>query len=64
MNKTVAIIGAGPGGLATGVLLKKAGVDDFVILEKNAGVGGTWYRNRYPGSPATSPRRCTSSRSS
>ena len=48
-SKRVAIIGAGPGGLCTGVLLKKAGIDDFVILEKNAGVGGTWYRNRYPG---------------
>jgi cation diffusion facilitator CzcD-associated flavoprotein CzcO len=45
----VAIVGAGPGGLATGVLLKKAGFEDFVILEKNAGVGGTWFRNRYPG---------------
>jgi cation diffusion facilitator CzcD-associated flavoprotein CzcO len=45
----VAVIGAGPGGLATGVLLKRAGFEDFVILEKNAGVGGTWYRNRYPG---------------
>ncbi len=45
----VAIVGAGPGGLCTGVLLKRAGFEDFVILEKNAGVGGTWYRNRYPG---------------
>ena len=45
----VAIIGAGAGGIATGVLLKQAGFEDFVILEKNAGVGGTWYRNRYPG---------------
>ena len=45
----VAIVGAGAGGLSTGVLLKKAGFEDFVILEKNPGVGGTWYRNRYPG---------------
>ena len=45
----VAIIGAGPGGLCMGVLLKRAGLDDFVILERNAGVGGTWYHNRYPG---------------
>ncbi|MBW2389617.1 MAG: NAD(P)/FAD-dependent oxidoreductase [Deltaproteobacteria bacterium] len=45
----IAIIGAGAGGLATGVLLKRAGFQDFVILERNAGVGGTWYRNRYPG---------------
>ena len=26
-----------------------AGFDDFVILEKASGVGGTWYHNRYPG---------------
>jgi cation diffusion facilitator CzcD-associated flavoprotein CzcO len=45
----VAIIGAGPGGLATGILLARAGFEDFVILERNPGVGGTWYRNRYPG---------------
>jgi cation diffusion facilitator CzcD-associated flavoprotein CzcO len=45
----VAIVGAGPGGLCTGVFLKLAGFEDFVILEKNGGVGGTWYRNRYPG---------------
>jgi len=45
----VAVVGAGPGGLAMGALLKKAGFEDFVILEKNPGVGGTWYRNRYPG---------------
>jgi len=45
----VAIVGAGAGGLSTGVLLKEAGFEDFVILEKNAGVGGTWYRTRYPG---------------
>ena len=45
----IAVVGAGPGGLCTGVLLKRAGFEDFVILEKNAGVGGTWYRNRYPG---------------
>lgn len=45
----IAVIGAGPGGLATGILLSKAGFGDFVLLEKNPGVGGTWYRNRYPG---------------
>jgi cation diffusion facilitator CzcD-associated flavoprotein CzcO len=31
------------------VFLKQAGFEDFVILEKNAGVGGTWYRTSYPG---------------
>jgi len=45
----IAIIGAGPGGLCMGIRLAQAGFDDFEILEKASGVGGTWYHNRYPG---------------
>ena len=45
----VVIIGAGPGGICAGIRLKQAGIDDFVILEQAAGVGGTWWHNRYPG---------------
>ena len=44
----VAIVGAGMSGLVAGRRLQQAGVP-FVILEKNADVGGTWYENRYPG---------------
>jgi cation diffusion facilitator CzcD-associated flavoprotein CzcO len=45
----IAIIGAGPGGLCMAIKLRQAGFDDFVLLEKGDGVGGTWYHNRYPG---------------
>jgi cation diffusion facilitator CzcD-associated flavoprotein CzcO len=45
----IAIIGAGPGGLCMAIRLQQAGFDDFVLLEKGGGVGGTWYHNRYPG---------------
>ena len=45
----IAIIGAGPGGLCMGKRLLDEGFDDFVLLEKSDGVGGTWNRNRYPG---------------
>jgi len=45
----IAIIGAGPGGVCMGIKLKQAGLDDFVILERSDGVGGTWRSNRYPG---------------
>jgi len=31
------------------IRLKQSGFDDFVLLEKGDGVGGTWYHNRYPG---------------
>jgi cation diffusion facilitator CzcD-associated flavoprotein CzcO len=43
------VIGAGFGGIAAGVKLKRAGIDSFTIVEKSAGVGGTWWDNRYPG---------------
>ncbi|MEN8162281.1 MAG: NAD(P)/FAD-dependent oxidoreductase, partial [Myxococcota bacterium] len=29
--------------------LQQAGFENFVILEKASGLGGTWYHNRYPG---------------
>jgi cyclohexanone monooxygenase len=45
----VLIIGAGPGGVCAGIRLAREGIDDFVIVEKAAGVGGTWWHNRYPG---------------
>jgi cation diffusion facilitator CzcD-associated flavoprotein CzcO len=32
-----------------GVALKREGFEDFVMLEKGADVGGTWYWNHYPG---------------
>ncbi len=44
----VAIIGAGMSGILAGIRLKQAGVP-FVIIEKNADVGGTWFENTYPG---------------
>ena len=45
----VAIVGAGFGGLGTAISLKRAGRNDFVVLERAGGVGGTWYANTYPG---------------
>ena len=45
----VAIIGAGPGGITAAHLLRRSGIDDFVILERAADVGGTWRDNHYPG---------------
>jgi cation diffusion facilitator CzcD-associated flavoprotein CzcO len=35
--------------LCAGIRLLREGIDDFVIVEKAAGVGGTWWHNRYPG---------------
>ncbi len=44
----VAIVGAGMSGLLLALRLQQAGIE-YVILEKNAEVGGTWYENSYPG---------------
>jgi cation diffusion facilitator CzcD-associated flavoprotein CzcO len=48
-NLRIAIVGAGVGGIATAVKLKKAGFHDFTVFESSAGAGGTWYDNTYPG---------------
>ncbi len=45
----IAIVGAGFAGLAMGIRLKQAGLDDFVLYERREGLGGTWYDNHYPG---------------
>lgn len=45
----VLVIGAGPGGICTAIQLRQAGIDDVLVLERSAGIGGTWFNNRYPG---------------
>ena len=42
------IVGAGMSGILAAIRMKQAGVP-FVVIEKNADVGGTWYDNTYPG---------------
>lgn len=50
MNGThVGILGGGLSGLLMGMQLKRAGIDDFTIYERQSDVGGTWLRNTYPG---------------
>ena len=50
----VAVIGAGPGGIAIGTQLTQAG-HDFVIFERSDGFGGTWRKNTYPGAACDVP---------
>lgn len=45
----VAIVGGGFSGLGVGLALRRAGIEDFVILEKADELGGTWRDNTYPG---------------
>jgi cation diffusion facilitator CzcD-associated flavoprotein CzcO len=45
----VAVIGAGFSGLGMAIRLREAGIEDFLVLERGADVGGTWWANTYPG---------------
>ncbi|KDN17654.1 flavin-containing monooxygenase [Amycolatopsis rifamycinica] len=45
----VVIVGTGFSGLGQAIQLEKAGIRDYVILEKADEVGGTWRDNSYPG---------------
>jgi cation diffusion facilitator CzcD-associated flavoprotein CzcO len=45
----VLIVGAGFGGIAAAIELRRRGFDDVMILERGPGVGGTWLYNTYPG---------------
>ncbi|MBY8859511.1 NAD(P)/FAD-dependent oxidoreductase [Nocardia sp. CA2R105] len=43
------VVGAGFGGMGAGIELDRLGLGDFVILERESDLGGTWHVNRYPG---------------
>ncbi|MFJ2033318.1 flavin-containing monooxygenase [Streptosporangium sp. NPDC087985] len=55
MSPTVAIIGAGFGGLCMAIRLERAGIRSYTIFEKGPGVGGTWRDNTYPGAGCDIP---------
>ncbi|QRY61420.1 NAD(P)/FAD-dependent oxidoreductase [Gordonia sp. PDNC005] len=43
------IVGAGFGGIGAGIELKRQGITDLAILEREDELGGTWHVNHYPG---------------
>ncbi|RMI35431.1 flavin-containing monooxygenase [Nocardia stercoris] len=45
----IIIVGAGFSGIGAAIALRKAGFDDFLIVDEADGVGGTWHWNTYPG---------------
>jgi cation diffusion facilitator CzcD-associated flavoprotein CzcO len=45
----VVIIGAGFGGIGMAIALQRAGIGDFVVVDKADDLGGTWRDNSYPG---------------
>ena len=43
------VVGAGFAGIGAAIQLKRLGYENFVILEREPDLGGTWYVNHYPG---------------
>ncbi len=51
----VIIVGAGFGGIAAAIELRRHGITDITILEKAPDLGGTWFYNSYPGAACDVP---------
>jgi cation diffusion facilitator CzcD-associated flavoprotein CzcO len=45
----VAVIGAGMSGIGAAIHMRRAGIEDFVVLERAGEPGGAWRDNTYPG---------------
>ncbi|MBF6079717.1 NAD(P)-binding protein, partial [Nocardia beijingensis] len=52
---SILIIGAGFGGLGMALELRRAGLDNFTILERATDLGGVWRENTYPGAACDVP---------
>jgi cation diffusion facilitator CzcD-associated flavoprotein CzcO len=51
----IVIIGAGFGGIGAAIELQRHGFRDVRILDRAAGLGGTWFHNTYPGAACDVP---------
>jgi len=51
----VLIVGAGFGGIAAAIELRRHGIREVRILEKASDLGGTWFYNSYPGAACDVP---------
>jgi cation diffusion facilitator CzcD-associated flavoprotein CzcO len=51
----VLIVGAGFGGIAAAIELRRHGIADVTVLEKAPDLGGTWFYNTYPGAACDVP---------
>lgn len=49
LDHEVVIVGSGFSGIGAAVALRKVGIEDFVLLEREQEFGGTWVQHRYPG---------------
>ena len=51
----VLIVGAGFGGVGAAIQLRMHGIEDFLVIDKADGIGGTWWHNTYPGAACDIP---------
>ena len=51
----IVIVGAGFGGIAAAIELRRHGFEDVVILDRASELGGTWWHNTYPGAACDVP---------
>lgn len=51
----VAIVGAGFGGIAAAIELRRAGIGNITLFERAPSLGGVWWHNDYPGAACDIP---------
>jgi cation diffusion facilitator CzcD-associated flavoprotein CzcO len=52
---SVAVVGAGFGGVGAATMLHRAGYDEVTVFERSERVGGVWHHNTYPGAACDIP---------
>ncbi|HEY7147640.1 MAG TPA: NAD(P)/FAD-dependent oxidoreductase [Streptosporangiaceae bacterium] len=51
----VVVVGAGFGGIGMAMALQRAGIGDFLVVDRGGSLGGTWRDNIYPGAACDVP---------
>jgi cation diffusion facilitator CzcD-associated flavoprotein CzcO len=54
-SRSIAVVGAGFGGVGAAVMLRRAGYRDVTVFERGERVGGVWHHNTYPGAACDVP---------
>jgi cation diffusion facilitator CzcD-associated flavoprotein CzcO len=54
-SPSVVVVGAGFGGIAAAIELKRHGIENVTILDRAPELGGTWFYNSYPGAACDVP---------
>src|SRR5512133_369157 len=54
-TRSIAVVGAGFGGVGAAVMLRRGGHQDITVFERGERVGGVWHHNTYPGAACDVP---------